>query len=216
MIVLDIPSKYIAVLKLFAAEKDVRYWLNGICLEIGPEESRLIATNGHRLGCFRLKSSQPTITIPLMEVIIPSDMLSEVKPRESKVSVEIGDLLSPKDDAEESLARNVTLRQDGILLAAGKTADRKFPTYRKAIPTQVSGQLAQYDARYLKDLSKIWSLLHGSAKACGAAIGYNGELPALIDMKHDDFTGCILPLRVLAINNFPPWLFDSLEVSDLV
>jgi len=59
-----VNARIIAALRLFAAEKDVRGYLNGINLEIGPGETRLVATNGAMLGCFRVVSLQPDIKAP--------------------------------------------------------------------------------------------------------------------------------------------------------
>ena len=47
---LTVRAEAIAVLKLFASDKDVRYCLNGINLEIGAAESRLVATDGSMLA----------------------------------------------------------------------------------------------------------------------------------------------------------------------
>ena len=72
---LTVRAEAIAVLKLFASDKDVRYYLNGINLEIGATESRLVATDGSMLGCFRVESEQPEVDAPLTDIIIPNDLL---------------------------------------------------------------------------------------------------------------------------------------------
>lgn len=217
-ITLTVPAEFIAVLKLFASEKDVRYYLNGIGVEIGATESRLVATDGAMLGCFRIVSEQPEVTAPLTNIIIPNDLLKQIKPK-GTVEITLGPLeMKDNGKGEEvpvSHSRPVSIAHAGVSVS-GKTIDGVFPEFRRAIPSKVSGQAGQFDPRFTGTLAKAWSILHGGKGPHLVGIGFNGTDGALIDLAYEDFTGVIMPLRSNAITApvaSPPWCTDSLRVA---
>jgi hypothetical protein len=212
---ITVPAEHIAVLKLFAASNDMRYYLNGINLEIGRAESRLVATNGYMLGCFRVESEQPEVTAPLTDIIIPNDLLKSIKPS-GMVEITIGDLETKDNGKGEQVpvpnSRQITLTYAGVLIS-GKTIDGVFPTWRNVIPTKVSGKAAQFDPHYIGLLSKAWAILRGNKGARCVGIGHNGGGAALIDLDDACFVGAIMPMKVSAPVSPPDWWADSLRVA---
>ena len=225
-ITIEVPAEYIAVLKLFAAQADLRAHLNGIALEIGPAESRVIACDGARLGCFRIVSEQPVITESLTNICIPNHLLQHVKTK-GRVSITIGAQVKRTDEQGNevsTLQRPVAIRYDGAVMT-GDTFDAIYPDYRRVFPLgSVNPQPAYYDARYVGDLAKAWKLLHQGKKGpCCAAIVQNGsdnskaahDYAALIYLGNPDFAGVIMPQQLKNIpSTTPPWVFDSLAASD--
>lgn len=210
---LTVPAEFIAVLKLFASEKDFRYYLNGIAVEIGATESRLVASNGAMLGCFRIMSEQPEVTAPLTNIIIPNDLLKQIKPK-GTVEITIGPLeMKDNGKGEEvpvSNSRSVSIAHAGVSVS-GKTIDDVFPEFRRVIPSKVSGQSAQFDPRFTVTLAKAWSILHGGKGPYCVGIGFNGNDGALISLANDDFTGVIMPIHlhaVVAPVASPSWVYD--------
>ena len=216
---LIVSAEIIAVLKLFTAQGDIRRSLNGIALEIGQKESRLIATNGAMLGCFRVVSEQPEVSEPLTNIIIPNELLKQIKPSDKVVEITIGDPESVGSEDETlhaSNSRPVTLSCGGVSVS-GTTIDDVFPNYRKVIPSNVTGQPAQFDPNLIAILAKARSAIHGGKGFPFVALGYNGQGAALINLEHEDFVGVIMPLNPDAINvpvAPPEWVFDSLRDSD--
>jgi DNA polymerase-3 subunit beta len=211
---ITVPAEHIAVLKLFAANNDVRYYLNGINLEIGRTESRLVATNGHMLGCFRIESEQPGVYEPLTNVIIPNDLLKAVKDK-GRVEITIGPTeteMKKDEPMPVSQSRPVTLTYAGMSMS-GKTIDGEFPKWRNTIPTKVSGEAAQFDPHYIGMLSKAWIIMHGNKGHRCVGIGHNGDGAALIDMDNANFVGLIMPMRLDAPVSPPDWWADSLRVA---
>jgi DNA polymerase-3 subunit beta len=215
---LTVRAEIIAVLKLFTSDKDVRYYLNGIALEIGATESRLVATNGSMLGCIRIVSEQPEVAAPLTNIIIPNDLLKSIKPS-GMVEITIGDLETKDNGKGEQVpvsnSRPITLTYAGVSIS-GKTLDGVFPDFRRVIPSKVSGQPAQFDPRFIGTLAKAWSIIHGGKGLHLVGIGFNGTDAALIDLAYEDFTGVIMPLRSSAITApvaSPSWCTDSLRVA---
>ena len=210
---LTVRAEIIAALKLFAADKDVRFYLNGINLEIGATESRLVATNGHSLGCFRIESEQPEVITPLGNIIIPNDLLKPIKAK-GMVEIAIGPLETKKDAKGEevpvSSARPVTLTYAGVSMS-GKTLDGIFPDWRRVIPSKVSGEAAQFDPAYIGTLAKAWSILHGGKGPHRVGLGFNGNNGALITLADENFVGVIMPMRPHAVTTPetpPSWAHD--------
>jgi DNA polymerase-3 subunit beta len=208
---ITVPAEYIAVLKLFTADRDMRRALNGINLEIGAKESRLVATNGHMLGCFRIESEQPEVNTPLGDIIIPNELLKLVKAK-GTVEITIGPLETEANGEGVSVSRPVTLTHAGMSVH-GKTVNGTFPEWRKTIPTRVTGEPAQFNTAYTGDLAKAYIALHGGKGMPFVALGFNGNAAALIDLNDANFFGILMPMRVDAPVSPPDWWADSLYIA---
>lgn len=215
---LTVRAEIITTLKLFAADKDVRYYLNGINLEIGAAESRLVATNGHSLGCFRVASDQPDVDAPLANIIIPNDLLKPIKSK-GFVDITIGALETKTNGKGEevpvSMSRPLTVTYAGMAMS-GKTIDGIFPDWRRVIPSKVSGEPAQFNPLYVGLLGKAYVTLHGGKGLPLVGIGFNGNDGALIDLADENFVGGLMPMRpnVITVPRTPPdWWADSLHVA---
>lgn len=122
----EIPQKNLKLLidkTAFAmAQQDVRYYLNGMLLELSKDGIRLVATDGHRLA---LSEHQQNIDIQSdKQLIIPR-----------KGVLELSRLLSPSDDkALVLLSQNHIRIETDDLLFTSKLIDGKFPDYNRVIP----------------------------------------------------------------------------------
>ena len=200
---LTVPARYIAVLKLFAAEKDMRSYLNGICLEIGRTESRLVAINGHMLGCFRVASDQPDIDNPLTSICIASDLLKHIKPA-GDVEFVIG---APVSDTDGRREVRITYAELSIF---GHTTEAHYPDWRRVIPDKVSGEAAQFNPEYIGRLAKAWACLHGKGQPF-VSVAHSGDSSALIGLGCVDFVGVIMPIRTVNFSipdTRPDWVSD--------
>lgn len=208
---LTIPAKFIAVLKLFAGKEDIRWYLNGIALEIGASESRVLATDGHRLGMFRIKSDQPYVspTDPLTDIMIPLELLQHIKSK-GDVEITLGEreVLEPVpgQQHEPSVRRPVTLTCDGVS-TSGMTTQAKYIDFRRVIPHKTSGEVAQFNPLYVGDLHKAAKLL---GYKYGGSLSHNGGGGALIHLD-DAFIGVMMPWVANAPNEAPDWAADGLN-----
>lgn len=105
------------------AQQDVRYYLNGLLLEIAGERIRAIATDGHRLalcdGQFDNSSGAD------IQVILPR-----------KAVIELGRLLSDSPDQLRLEVSNSHVRISfGTTLFTTKLIDGRFPDYERVMPT---------------------------------------------------------------------------------
>lgn len=104
------------------ALQDVRYYLNGMLMELGDKGIRLVATDGHRLA---LSEEPGSLGISSdRQIIIPR-----------KGVLELGRLLNNDDTHAELLISQNHLRvQTPDLVFTSKLIDGKFPDYNRVIP----------------------------------------------------------------------------------
>jgi len=104
------------------AQQDVRYYLNGILMEISPKQVKLVATDGHRLAL-----SQSLLDSGVGEdrqIIIPR-----------KAVLELSRLLDSTDTAARcELSQNHFRVETDSLVFTTKLIDGKFPDYQRVIP----------------------------------------------------------------------------------
>ncbi len=209
-VILTVPATYIAVLKLFTANRDIRYYLNGISIEVTGTEARLIATDGHRVGVFRAQVEQP-VAQPLTDVIIPNELLAGIKPKGV-----VAFIIGPKENGTNSRSVRVHPQCDEYAVT-GKTIDGRYPDWRRVIPCEVSGEAAQFNPNFIGDLGKASRYLHGKGPFSHShvGIGHNGDRGALIDLGKEEFVGVLMPMRGDKPHSFvpPAWALDAAPIE---
>ena len=111
------------------AAQDVRYYLNGLLLQVEGNQLRAVATDGHRLAyaCVSIESE-----LPRQEMILPR-----------KTVLELNRLLS---DNEEPLLISLTATQArfafGSIVLVSKLIDGKFPDYERVIPPNLRNHVS--------------------------------------------------------------------------
>ena len=105
------------------ANQDVRYYLNGLLLEIGSEGVSAIATDGHRLAMADL-ACKTGHAGDVRQIIVPRKAVAELSRllghEDGELLIEIG-----------SNAISVSL---GTIQMTSKLIDGRFPDYQKVIP----------------------------------------------------------------------------------
>lgn len=154
---------------------ETRYYLKGVAVQLDGDKLFIAATDGHRL-----LAMQPEFTIERDDtsatdradfgsVIIPADIVKNLKPARG-------------DDS-------CTLTIDGNkgeLEHAGQAVrfnfiDGSFPAWRNVIPAAISGETAQFDARYVAELPKIEAAFGN--KNSKIEIEHNGGSPAFVALN---------------------------------
>lgn len=105
------------------AQQDVRYYLNGMLLELSPGQVRSVATDGHRLAL----STQPVDNLQIedrQQVIVPRKGILELN------------RLMGDDDAtvDLSLGENHIRARTAYFTFTSKLVDGKFPDYERVLP----------------------------------------------------------------------------------
>lgn len=105
------------------AQQDVRYYLNGLLIEVSGHKLRSVATDGHRLAMKEI--DRETNTSEKLQIIIPR-----------KGVIEIARLLgNNKENARIQISKNhIRIKTDGIQFTS-KLIDGKFPDYERVVPS---------------------------------------------------------------------------------
>jgi DNA polymerase-3 subunit beta len=119
------------------AQQDVRYFFNGLLLEVDPDKLQAVATNGQRLALNRA-----TVEVQVTQhrqVIVPR-----------KGVVELLRLLDDDSLVEVSLSANHLTARVGECSLTTKLIDATYPDYQRAIPAK-SKSFFRADRNELKD-----------------------------------------------------------------
>jgi DNA polymerase-3 subunit beta len=103
------------------AHQDVRYYLNGLLLEIGKGHLRAVATDGHRLALCDV-DAEGTATVG-HQVIVPR-----------KGVLELQRLLGNDGDLNLAIGSNHIRAEVGDIRFTTKLIDGRFPDYQRVIP----------------------------------------------------------------------------------
>jgi len=174
---------------LFAAEKDIRYYLCGVLVEATKSTTRVTATNGHICAAHQSKQENEIDEGEhSFSIIIPREVVKLI----GKVSKEDSVLplvLEPNGDDGyliRDMASAIRLGFDPIVA--------KFPDVAKVIPKKASGEHAQYNPLYVGLMAKAASAL-GSAPH-DVTFRHNGEGPGLaIVSGKPEFVAVVMPMR---------------------
>ncbi|MEW6445660.1 MAG: DNA polymerase III subunit beta [Pseudomonadota bacterium] len=144
------------------AQQDVRYYLNGMLLELAPQALRGATTDGHRLALCEAPVDLPVDTV--RQVIVPR-----------KGVIELQRLLG-EGDAEARIEVDANhLRVDmGTLRLTSKLVDGRFPDYQRVIPTSSDKRLI-ISREALRQAMTRASIL-SSEKFKGARFTLEGDL----------------------------------------
>lgn len=103
------------------AAQDIRYYLNGLLMQVLDTELRMVATDGHRLA---LSSNTLEETYPRTEVILPR-----------KTVLELARQLSDSEDPVEIIITgNQACFRFGPIELITKLIEGKFPDYERVVP----------------------------------------------------------------------------------
>lgn len=105
------------------AQQDVRYYLNGLLVEISGSRFRCVATDGHRLALSDSELDDQSFD-QLTKVIVPR-----------KGILELARLMDPSDDlVSVALGSNHIKVEIGDITFTSKLVDGKFPDYDRVLP----------------------------------------------------------------------------------
>lgn len=188
MTTINIEMKNLRAVALAMAVKDIRYYLCGVLVEYNGAETRLVATDGHRLHAVIVENSG-IVTEPV-SFIMPSDFVKaclKVKaPRHDKAPVIVLNYFAGKIEAR---------LPDGMSFS-GMALDGRFPDYTRVCPiaSETGIEAAHYKPEYILDAYR--ALKDYTQAKDYPAIGMRQKGNSCGYVTHDGFTALIMPMRV--------------------
>lgn len=185
---ITVDSNLLCAVRVHAAKKDVRVFLNGIHFA----GKRLIASDGNSLAIAQLgcEVAEP--------VTVPATALKHIKPGKGDVRIEID-------------GKILTISQSGVSVQSVSLGGKYIDISRAIAPARVpSGKPAAYSAKMLKKLVATHTALQRCDVGSETIIHYNGHDVAYVDVQEPRLAVFIMPLRIDAASSvFPPWALDA-------
>ncbi len=124
------------------AQQDVRYYLNGILMEISQDMIKMVATDGHRLALSELKIE--LAVSETKQIIIPR-----------KAVLELARLLEPGDGAAKIvLSQNHIRIETETLVFTSKLIDGKFPEFKGVLETELNIVIKFNRAEFIETMNR--------------------------------------------------------------
>ena len=144
------------------AQQDVRYFLNGLLIEINGDQILSVATDGHRLA-------KTLIQLPGLGL----DMVQSIVPR--KAVLEIGKFLDSNKDDLVSVKLNAShiSVESGNFMFISKLIDGRFPDYEKVIPANLDKKIVIDRSNLIEILSRAAILSNEKFRGVSLNIGGN-------------------------------------------
>ena len=127
------------------AQQDVRFYLNGLLLEIKPESLNVVGTDGHRLAKTTTTLDKKSITE--QSCIVPRKAIQELTRS-----------LSDEKDCKVSLVDNQASFSFSQVSLTTKLIDGTFPDYNRVIPAETTTNI-MLDTKILKPALQRVSIL---------------------------------------------------------
>ena len=175
-----IATKDLQAVSLAMADKDIRYYLNGVLFELDNAEGyRLVGTDGHRLHIVCKRKAQAADS-----VIMPRDTVVHIIKQKTHVfELEI----------IPGATRQIKIRTGGGFIIVPEV-EGKYPDYRRVMPTKLQQtEVTHYMPEYLADLAKAQKIL-GTEQQKGYIAQQGNSAGVYVD-NGKSFYAVIMPLR---------------------
>jgi len=207
------PMDTLRALLTVAGERDVRFYLNGVCLDTTGPEPVMVATDGHRMLVVRVP--RLVSTLPRGCYVIPRAMLEAVKPvklgrgqGDAPVTLTVEAALPGADAGRATLV--------GASTASATLVDGRFPDWRRVVPSKLTGIASQFNTDYLADFGTVARLLAGAKRSdggCFPTFAHAGDIggrkgdhgAALVTFpRSPDAFGVLMPMRTDSVPTVAP------------
>ena len=221
-IIARVNPKYFAAINLYASQNDIRYYLNGVCIEPHPEKGVVIvATNGHTLGL--IHDPDGFVTERMIVGSISKQLATACASKgTSRIGTKPTALYISKDGAVVDCGDIVEgsinpFRQSVKHMSKIEIIDGLFPDYRKILPKkrERGNVFPCINAKYLSQLNSAVSILVTGRWDSGVELEQRDRtLGVVARINHvellDLFVSIIMPLHADEPEDIlPAWLMPK-------
>ena len=193
---IDLKVSYLKAAAVVMAKQDIRYYLNGVMIDVLPRAVRIVSTDGHRLVCFHseLAIEEGAADMVPAQIIIPGEVLKGLKARHRNLQ-----FLSLQFNEAAPLEPCTLSGCDGADKIF-KPVDAKYPDYMRVLPnSRPTGEKAHFNPHYVADMAEVVRIAmdrkSGDAK-CFPSVYHNGNgcAPVMYDGL-PEFYGALMSMR---------------------
>jgi DNA polymerase-3 subunit beta len=184
----SIKQSQLKALLILAPKSDIRYYLCGVFVEYNQTTTRLVVTDGHKLGVFNHRSEDNQGSGSL---IIPRDVIENL-PKAGKTDAI---LIFTKEEK----AGYWKLDNYGTQTIFSQI-EGTYPDYRRVCQFTTDGTVANFNYEYLVQFLKVQHALGGS-KGSTLNLYQNGNSSALVHLADvPNFAGVVMPMQADSTN----------------
>lgn len=174
---------------LLGGDQDIRYYLNGVRIEFNYDNTRLVATDGHKLALLNTKAENQGVG----SLTIPSDFIKQLPKSSAKYDPTIE--ISQDQNTPTKWIAAVSMSDTRSFFEI----EGNYPDYSRVLHgIKTSGAPGLFNDEYLSQFKKAGLLLTKlSKKHFFPVIIHNGSQSAIIQLPTllDQFVGVIMPIR---------------------
>lgn len=188
---IEIKSGALNAMLNLSGKKDIRYYLNGVLIQVHENRLRLVATDGHVMGIYQDEIASDDS----FQIVIPNEIISKLDKKQTNVLSRDGD----------------QWRIDNISFAP---IDGQYPDYMRVLPREpLTKEIAQFNPDFIVRFHKVAKGFGFKAGLLG--ITHNGQNAALVDIGMPlNFVGIMMPLRSdMGMTSVPAWLNHLKEIA---
>ena len=169
-----------------AAKKDIRYYLQGVCVSINhPEVAMVYGTNGHIL--FAGQCPIDVIEAPEalgFDIIIPSDAIKAMDKKAAVVMLETID----------SMLKGYYVLGNSRFQAI----DARFPDISRVVPARDAfseQKISYFKPEYLQTANEALAMFYGDKKDKCYPLTQRGDASAVVHNERNDALVVVMPMR---------------------
>jgi DNA polymerase-3 subunit beta len=186
----SIKQSQLKAMLILAPKSEIRYYLCGVFVEYNQDITRLIVTDGHKLGVLNYRSEDNN---GVGSLIIPREVIENL-PKTSAKSDPL--LIFKKCDGNDTGWTIISSHTQIVF----QQIDGRFPDYRRVCDFKTSGEAANFNYEYLVQFLKVQHALGGN-KGLTINLYQNGNSSALVHLAGvDNFVGVVMPIRADSTN----------------
>lgn len=178
------------------AKQDIRYYLNGVLVELHASAIILVATDGHRLMVARDSTEPPSFSdceLPL-RFYLENDTVAQLLATFGKSKLP---RFAFAFDLATGMVEFTGAASSKVSASANADTAAGFPSWRRVVPRKPSGTMAQFDPRYLCSAAKVAGMLGSRKLAPMMRIDHNGDSGAVITFGHQhEIAMVLMPYRM--------------------
>ena len=193
------PVSYLKAVSNFAAKGDVRYYINVVHLEIHPDMTIIVATDGVSLGSIAHETQNDVSEI--VKVSIPIDVVKGVKVKKSEMKQNV-EVVKVDDENWNLIFGGVSFEFNPLLCGT-------FPNWKRVFPSDVSGESADLSVTEIEKFQKATKDLNAFSKSGQPLTKFhqNGSNDStVVAIGHTPFAGLIMPMSKMDEYAIPAWI----------
>lgn len=186
----SINQKDLKAVSYAMAKQDIRYYLQGVNFEHNGKQTRLVATDGHRLHAV-IREHEEGALVDLVSFIMPLDMvkkcLSVKALRQDK---------NPQIEITFETGKIQAVLPDGSIISQF-AVDAKFPDYQRIVPSEdLEVSVSVFNPLYVSEAVKAYSEFMEYSLKSVPSIGIRPHGNNVGVLSCNGFTALIMPMRV--------------------